>query len=409
VSGYACGDGDATMALHARLKAEIEAQNLRKVFSVESELTPVLHRMSRRGWKIDEDRLHLVFEMANAKLEHAQRELPENLNVRSPIQMEKIFTDAGFKDWPHTQTGRASFPEAWLLTNLLGQRIVEARKWRTLLSTFIVPIMDEHLWKGRVHTNFNQLKADDYGTVTGRLSSNDPNMFNSPSPKKNPDQADLFRQIFIGDDGSEIVEQDMDQQEVRICAHFAQIKAWLDGYNSDPPIDAHSAVATATGLSRQNAKIINLALIMGAGMESTIQRLGMPYDDGRNVVLQYHEKVPELKAFQKFAANKWKQHGFIRSILGRRFRLIDDQKAYNALNRIVQGSAADICKLALTKCAKIGGVELINSIYDSIIYQRVDPRLDDDVTEAMCNHPELKLKVPLLTSFGSGGRWSDIG
>lgn len=414
---YACGDGDSTVELFNAMIPKIQDEELGRIWDVETRLTSVLHEMSWRGMKIDEERLHLIKKQAEQFVEQFSTGLPADLNFKSPLQMEKLFRDNGITEFERTRTGRLTFGQAWLSGSELGRRIIAVRKWRTLLDSFINPTIDRHCYRGRLHTNYNQLKADDYGTISGRISATDPNVLNYPSPKRQPDQGKLFRQIFVADDGRCMAEADYNQAEPRLVGHYAKIKAWIEGYKATPPIDAHSSVATMTGLPRQHGKTVSMALITGAGTDKIIEMLGIDYDKGQAIVRTYHRGVPEIRDFQKYAARVWTDRRFVRSILGRKYRLDDSRFAYRALSRIIQGSNADICKLALVQCnegpCKEYGVQLLNSIYDSIIWQFDTGDRPEEANKAMCRAMTdlegVNLRIPMVVDLGTGFRWSDCG
>jgi DNA polymerase I-like protein with 3'-5' exonuclease and polymerase domains len=167
---YACGDGVTTFELRDWQLPRLAAEDLMQVWAVENRLIPVLARMSIRGIRIDEDYLNRLQSHTEHKIDELSDALPEGFNARSPVEMEKYCRDAGVTNWPKTPTGRPSFPENWLESFEAGQKIVQLRKLMTLLSMFIVPLKETHIFNGRVHTTFNQLRGDDFGVVTGRIA-----------------------------------------------------------------------------------------------------------------------------------------------------------------------------------------------------------------------------------------------
>jgi DNA polymerase-1 len=407
---YAMSDGEATLQLYGKLLSEIEDQQLDNTWRIESQLTKVLHQMSWRGVKVDEERLSAIKKEAEANLDKCRECLPKDLNFRSPLQMEKLFTEAGIRSWPRTKTGRPSFPEVWLKTTEVGRRVVAARKWETALSSFINPLIDRHVYKGRAHTNYHQLRADEYGTISGRLSATDPNFFNYPSPKRQPEMGKLIRQAFVPDDGFQLVEADLEQCEPKLIAHFAQIKEWIRGYNANPPLDSHTMVAQMANIDRQPAKTINMAIVTGAGNEKLSMMIGLGAQRGMEILNAYHESVPEIKRFQNKAKDRFRQRGYVKSLLGRRFRLDDPRFAYRALSRIIQGSNADIIKAALVEAARVEGAQVLNSIYDSIMWQDEGPgAARDAIVHSMTTHVNnmFNLSCPMTVELGAGTRWSE--
>jgi DNA polymerase-1 len=196
---YATGDGTTTWQLWEVQQNRLDIQDLRRVWSVECALIPVLNRMSQRGIRVDVERLHRIKERVERDLVDYKGLIGQEINPRSSKQMVEFFTAHGHTDWPTTPKGNPSFPEEWLLTNEVGRKFVKVRQYSNLLNSFINPMLERHLYRGRVHSQFNQLKSDDYGTVTGRLSSSNPNL--QQVPKRNLELGVMFRSIFIPDDG----------------------------------------------------------------------------------------------------------------------------------------------------------------------------------------------------------------
>jgi DNA polymerase I-like protein with 3'-5' exonuclease and polymerase domains len=211
----------------------------------------------------------------------------------------------------------------------------------------------------------------------------------------------------------EMAEADYNQCEPRLVAHYANITGWIRGYLSNPPLDAHDSVAKMTGLPRQKGKTISMALITGAGTNKIIEMMGMTEAEGKPLVYKYHDGIPEIKRFQKKATQKFLERGWVASIMGRRFHLDDPRYAYRALSRIIQGSNADITKLALVNCYDAGkdhGIHILNSIYDSIIWQapkEMGNWAHSLMAETMCHLPEFNLRVPMVVDVGTGYRWSE--
>src|SRR5262249_6689865 len=159
------------------------------------------------------------------------------------------------------------------------------------------PLIEEHMIDGRVHTTFNQTKGENYGTVTARLSSTAPNM--QAVHKRNVLLGSLFRSIFIPDHGMLMTAADYNQCEPRLLAHFAEVQTLLNGYLSDPPIDAHTSVAQSAGIDRQSGKTLNQALLTGAGEAKAALMLGKPAAEAEEIVRAYFRSMPEIKPFQR--------------------------------------------------------------------------------------------------------------
>ena len=409
---YATGDGITTYQLWQHQQSLLAAQELQTVHKVECDLIPVLHRMERRGVAISEKRLDEVVGIVDDRLITARAVLGD-LNVRSSVQVRKLMETAGHTDWPLTDKGNPSFTEPWLSTFELGQSILVIRKLSNLQNSFLGPMKERHMYHGRVHATFNQLKQDDYGTVTGRLSSSSPNM--QQVPKRDYDLGSLFRSIFIPDDGMTICEADYSQCEFRLFAFYSQSKVLKEGYRADPPVDIHTQVATMLGVDRDpTAKRMNMGLMVGMGAKALAGHLGITVDEGSRWHSEYHEKMPEAKIFAKRAEQAARQRGWVKTLIGRRRHFPDPNFTYKAGNAIIQGANADIIKIKMVEVDQylnsVGG-SLLLSIHDSLVFQYPDGR--DDIREGVVRimgdvGPDslMPLDVPMVVDFKYGKDWN---
>ena len=346
---YASGDGVTTWELHKWQQIQLDSQDLRRVWAVECRVLRTLFRMERHGVRVDESRLLQLKEEMEKKLEKALTALPENMNVRSAPEVRKFVRDKlGRTDFPLTPKGNPSFPEQYLLTFEEGRRVIAARKITTIINSFITPTLDRHLWKGRVHCNFNQLKGDEYGTVTGRLSSDSPTM--QQVPNRDKELAPLFRSVFVPDEGTKWSTNDFKQQEPVVLTEYTQCKALVKGYNSDPPVDIHSVVAKMIGVERDpTAKRMNMGMLNGMGKKLLAKHLGVDIDVATEYRDQYDRAFPEAMAFMKSAERRAVARGYVKTFLGRRRRFPRGEFAYKAGNSVVQGSSADITKVKMVE------------------------------------------------------------
>lgn len=415
---YAEGDGTSTWQLRKRQHEEIALQNLQLVHSVECKVIPVLARMMTRGVKIDEERLHVVKKLTQTKLDEALRALPEGFNSRASSQVRKLMEDNGFTNWPYTAPskthpkGLPSFSEAWLVTNPVGQKIVAARKLSNLLASFIDPMITTHLWNGRVHPEYNQLRGDEYGTITGRLSSSNPNL--QQVNKRNEELGRIHRSIFVPDEGMLWGSADWSQMEPRLLAYYSRCKVLTDGYKADPPIDAHSAVATAANIDRETGKRVNQTLITGGGKGVLTSKYGIPPDKVDQVWTDYFKAMPEIKLFQKQAAQRMRNRGYVVSLLGRRARIKD--KDYVALNRLLQGGNADCIKYKMVQIddylrSEGDKVNLLNNVHDALDFQfkPEDKKIYDEALRIMTSFgPDdlISLDIPIAVDAKIGKDWA---
>lgn len=205
---YAEGDGTSTIQLYLAQQTLIEEQGLQQVNDLEDGLIWTLFRMERRGIKVDVDYLMQTRDKIRTDVEEIKATFPEGFNPRSPVKMREYVTAAGRTDWPTTDKGNPSFTETWLKTFPEGQRVVNLRKWTNLSNTFITPLIERHVWNGRVHATLNQLKTEDFGTPA-RLSCSEPNL--QQIPKRDKAIATLFRRGFVVDEGHKFYEGDWSQ------------------------------------------------------------------------------------------------------------------------------------------------------------------------------------------------------
>lgn len=405
---YAKGDGTTTWQLHEYQTDILEQQNLGTVHKVECDLIPVLNRMTMRGIKVNEDRLHRLRAVMQNTLETAQQALGEEVNVNSPLQIQRLHEKHNEIGWPTTATGKPSFPEEYLRTTDIGKKIIAVRKAKRMLEAFIDPMIDRHLHKGRVHSSFNQLRGDEYGTVTGRLSSSNPNL--QQVPKRDVESGILFRSIFVPDDGMIWGSADYSQCEPRLLAHYSGCKVLVDGYTKKPSVDAHTAVANAAGIDRQSGKRLNQALLTGAGTKKAAMMLGKPMEEAMAIVNQYFKAMPEIRTLQGQAADVMKSRGYVMSILGRRSRLEARGYEYKAVNRLLQCSNADMIKQSMVlidkMCREVGGIDMLNNVHDSLDFQYTPDREKAyrQALDIMCDFPQLR--VPIEVEEDSGPDWA---
>ena len=434
---YAEGDGISTWQLRDWQMKQIADQELGLVHNIESRLIPVLARMTGRGIRIDEERLEFLINEVGQRVEQLMSQFPTDFNVRSPLAVRDWCERHGQTDWPTTpgrvdkQTGervpQPSFPQSWLETHEAGRQVVSVRKLTTLRDTFLRPMRDEHLWNGRVHTSYHQLRGDDYGTITGRLSSSEPNL--QAVSKHDYDIGKLHRSIFVPDEGKTWANADYSQIEPRLLAYYSHAKVLLNGYNANPPVDAHTAVSAAmnrnwermTEAERKHyrdkiGKRINQTLLTGGGKGVIVQKYGIPLDEVNEAWTNYFRALPEIKPLQKRAAQVFRTRGYVMTLLGRRCRYNGDRD-YVALNRLLQGGNADVLKLKLVELDKYlesegRPIDILNNIHDDVAFQfdggarAVYDRCLEIMTEFGPGQV-IELDVPMAVDTGEGKNWAE--
>jgi len=345
---YAKGDGLSTWGIWTHQQKQLDAENLRLVWGVECRVIKVLFKMERRGVRVDEDKLHKLKIKLEGALHVAQKKLPKDFNVRSTKQIADYLRRSKVEGWPITEKGNDSFTEGWLSGNPVGRTIVEVRKISNLLNSFVGPLIKEHIFKGRVHTTFNQLRQDEFGTVTGRLSSSNPNL--QQVPKRDKVLAPLFREVFLPEEGHKWSANDYSQQEFRVFADYTGSSLLIRGYKAVPPVDIHSMIAQLLHVDRDPAaKRINLGLVYGMGIIKLARSLDVMEEEARRLMNEYHEMIPEARKFLREAETWAKRRGWVRTKLFRRRRFPDIRLAHKAGNSVIQGTSADMTKLKMVE------------------------------------------------------------
>jgi len=414
---YAVGDGVTTIQLWEKQVKQIEEEDLQRVYELESQLIWTVFRMERTGIKIDEDRIGQLREATEQRISEMLRDLPIGFNTRSPVQMKKLMEDNGFTDWPTTEKGNPSFTEKWLKKNPMGQKIVTIRQASNLLNSFVNPLAERHMYKGRVHATLNQLKSDDKGTISGRFSCSDPNLQQVPSRVK--ELALPFRRLFVADEGWTFWERDQSQAEPRLYAHYSQDPNLMRGYNSEPFVDSHSMTAELLGVPRSpTAKRLNLGIYTGMGIDALAGHMEISREESEQYYNAWFKAYPNIKGFQNKAKLRFKNRGYVHTLLGRRCRLENPRFAYKAVSRIIQGSNADITKWLMLKtdrlCEDNGDIcRILMTVHDSFNgqYQNTPEaralfeecvRVMEDVQSSPLN-----LTVPFVMEGGEGEDWAE--
>jgi len=416
VGDYAMGDGTSTWQLWEKLQVAIDKKfeegsdkSLRKIYKVESKLIPVLHKMQMRGIKVDEERLHDVTIRIRGELHEAQDSIGD-VNVRSGLQVRTYMEKNNQNNWPLTVKGNPSFTEEFLMESEAGQKIVMARKRRTLLETFLIPIRDKFLYKGRVHTEFHQCRDEDFGTRTGRMSTSGPNLGAMPS-KRQGDLGKLVRSIFVPDEGKQWIESDYKAAEIRIATHYCKAKTWLNGFADD--VDPHTMVAEALRILRPKAKTITLGLIMGMGIRGISKELKCSPEAAQEEIRKFYINLPELKIWQDQTSVLFANKGWVSTLLDRKLHLPNGNMnlSYTGCNRLTQGGCADILKermVAMDELAdELGDTELLVSVYDSVSFQTNDANKIELMVGMMKSMFYIPITISMPCDIGTGDNWGE--
>ena len=429
VGEYAVRDATLPLAIYKQQLAEIENQCLENVFELESRLMPVLLKMTRRGVAIDEDELQRVksylFQHEIELLKEIDRETGIKINSEDIWKGRLIlplFNHLGI-DLPKTATGKPSiaFNVIKDVPDKSVQALIRARKLNKLRTTFCESI-ERFTVNGRIHCLYNQLKMEQGGAAFGRLSSEKPNLQQVP---KRSAEGKLIRSIFIPDEGQDWVSIDYSAQEPRMAAHFAikyncrGVESLKIGYQENPRLDMHERMASITGQSRDNAKTIFLGLCYGMGGGKLAASLGLDYHltpDGKvvpgiqakKILSEFHKAAPYISKLNERCRTTAVRHGSIRTLSGRRCRFPKKSGwgydfAYKALNRLIQGSAADQTKRAMV-LADQEGIPLQLQVHDELIFSE-ERGSEQAETLQKCMVEAFRLEVPTICDIERKDRW----
>jgi len=377
VGFYAEQDAALTLKLWQRFKGEIQKQSINDVWEMEMELLPILIEMRRTGIRVDEAKAALLKKEFRKKekdvLYKIKKETTLDVDIWAARSVAQVFDRLGV-EYPRTaKSNEPSFTTNWLQNceHPIAGLVREAREINKFHSTFIDSIQ-RYVHKGRIHAEINQLRSDQGGTVSGRLSYANPNL--QQIPARNKEYGNKIRSLFLPEDGRQWGSFDYSQQEPRLVAHYsASIGERLDGSEefiqayADESADFHQIVADMAGISRTQAKTINLGLFYGMGKAKLSKELGIDKDKAEILLNKYNSRVPFVKKLASAVTQSASKFGFIRTIKGRKCRFdkwepatfgmnqamdYNEAKAnygnnirraftYKALNRLIQGSAAD--------------------------------------------------------------------
>lgn len=422
-SEYAMGDGVSTLALRQWQIKQIEEEEMLYIHNIESQLIWTIFRMERRGIKVDLTRCDEVEAQIEKDLKAARLTLPEGFNARSGLQVKAVLEAAGATNWPMTDpssrfpNGQPSFPEKWLKKSPVGKSIVAVRKLENLNSSFLQPLKTEHTFNGRVYSSLNQMKGDEYGTISGRFSSSQPNL--QQIPKRDKELGRLFRSVFIPDPGMDFYEADYSQCEPRLFAHYSKEPSLLDGYNQSPFVDMHAVVAKAFSVERDpTAKRMNMGILTGMQVPSFADHMGWTKAEAQVQFDAWFRLFPGIKDFQNLVTGVFRGSGYVKTLLKRRCRLDHPRYAYRGVSRVIQGGNADIVKYKLLQVDKwLEGtyeklLQLLMTVHDSFNWQAQKgaegERLSKEAVSLFCDvqTEPFNLRVPFVMDVGHGENWA---
>ena len=430
---YAAEDADITLQLHQTLWPKVNADKaLRNLFNeIELPLLPILAQMEYHGVLVDAEMLNIQSGELSERMQQIEQEAfaaaEQEFNLSSPKQIQEIlFEKQRLPVIKKTPKGQPSTAEEVLqelaLDYPLPKLILEHRGMSKLKSTYTDKLPKQiHPKTGRVHTSYHQAT-----TATGRLSSSNPNLQNIPI--RSP-EGRRIRQAFIAPPGKIIVAADYSQIELRIMAHLSNDSGLLGAFQRGE--DIHSATAaeifntmpiSVTPEQRRRAKAINFGLIYGMSAFGLAKQLGVGRKDAQEYIDLYFERYPGVLAYMDRMRETAKADGYVETLFGRRLYLpeINARNAQRrqyaeraAINAPMQGSAADIIKLAMLKTAAWlkadpTDVTMVMQVHDELVFEVAE----DQLTSARegirsCMSSAAKLAVPLVVDIGNGKNWDE--
>ena len=439
VGQYAEKDASITLQLWQYLKREISNQDIESIFDLETELFPCLVDMRFLGVRVDIEAAHaLKQELVQEEklcLQKVKTETGIDTQIWAARSIAQVFEKLSLPFDRTEKTQAPSFTKNFLQNHPhpMVQHIARAREINKAHTTFIDTIL-KHEHKGRIHAEINQLRSDNGGTVTGRFSYSNPNL--QQIPARNKELGPRIRSLFIPEEKCKWGVFDYSQQEPRLVVHYASLQNLygvndvLDAYN-EGDADFHTIVADMANIPRSQAKTINLGLFYGMGKNKLQAELGVDKETSDGLFRQYHDRVPFVKQLMDNVMQRAQQRGQIRTLLGRlcRFHLWEpnmfgmhkalphDQAllehgpgirrayTYKALNRLIQGSAADMTKKAMLELYKEGIVPHIQ-VHDELDLSIESSDHADKIKEIM--EHAVSLEVPNKVDYESGPNWGEI-
>jgi DNA polymerase-1 len=429
-SHYACEDADFTLAVHQRLWPLLQADDkLRFIYLLEIDSSEALYRIERNGVLIDAPTLAAQSHSLGQRIMQLEQEAyaiaGQPFNLASPKQLGEIFFDKlGLPVIKKTATGARSTDEE-VLEKLaedypLPAKILEHRSLSKLKGTYTDKLAQlANPRTGRVHTHYAQAVA-----VTGRLSSNDPNLQNIPI--RTPEGRKV-REAFVAPAGHVIASADYSQIELRIMAHISDDPALLKAFHDG--LDVHKATAaevfgltpdTVSSEQRRYAKVINFGLIYGMSAFGLAKALGIDNNAAKNYIQRYFERFAGVKRYMDDTRAQAKAQGYVETVFGRRLYLPEINSPNGprrggaeraAINAPMQGTAADLIKLSMVKVQQVLDQEgratrMIMQVHDELVFEVPDSEVDwlkTEVPRIMASVAQLK--VPLLAEVGVGVNW----
>jgi DNA polymerase I-like protein with 3'-5' exonuclease and polymerase domains len=439
VGEYAEADARLTWRLHERFITEIEKEDLTKVYDIECRLIRVIFNMTKRGVRVDMDKAFgLKKKLLNKEKQYLKRIkdlVGQDVQINAARSVAQAFDSVNL-EYPRTELGAPSFTQTFLETHAheLPRMITKARVLNKLQGTFVDGVA-RYVHNGRLHAHINQIRGDNGGTVTGRFSMYAPNL--QQMPIRNEYGSEL-RKIFIPEEGEYWLSADYSQQEPRILTHFAILnknagaeevqQAFVKG------LDFHKQTAEMAGIDRRLAKTIGLGVMYGMGYKKMAIDLDIAPTEAKDMLKEFRQKVPFMQGMLEAVMNRANQIGSVRTYLGRRCKFdlwepswyeagvfhkalphneattkwggsIKRAGTYKALNRLIQGTAADQTKKAMVDIYEQLGIIPLIQVHDELNCSVKSDKEAKEIKNMM--ETCIDLKVPSNVDYKIKDNWGD--
>lgn len=442
VGNYAEQDAALTLKLWQYLKVKLRQDDVESIFDLETRLLPVLLGITERGIRFDRAKCERLIDglIKREKELHAliKSQAGTSVDIWAAASIAKAFDKLNVA-YPKTENGLPSFTKSFLdeCPHQIGKMIIEARETNKTHSTFLQPYLNFSAKDGRIHPHVNQLRNDDGGTVSGRLSMNNPNL--QQVPARHEIIGPMVRGLFLPEEGQIWASNDFSSQEPRLLVHYASLlglpgaEVMVDAYKADPDTDFHQMVADMAGIKRKAAKTIGLGLMYGMGVAKLANELDLTHEEAKELIHTFHTKVPFLKGTVNAVMRRIEHPssgGAIRTLLGRKCRFplwepmqwgsnkalpyeqasieygsqIKRSGTYKGLNRLIQGSAADQTKMAMVALHEAGETLLLQ-VHDEIVLSVADRGQAERAAEIMANC--VKMEIPNRVDVEIGPSWGE--
>jgi DNA polymerase I-like protein with 3'-5' exonuclease and polymerase domains len=442
VGPYAEQDAALTLKLWHHLRALIRRDELESIFALETKLLPILIDLTFRGIRFDREKCASVIKTLQEKEQENLLKIRnlsgEHVDIWAAASIAKAFDKLKI-DYPRTANGQPSFTKTFLegIEHPIGNLILESREYNKTHGTFLQPYLDHSAADGRIHPHVNQMRSEDGGTVTGRLSMNSPNL--QQVPARHEIIGPMVRSLFLPEEGQMWAANDFSAQEPRLLIHYASLlelpgaEKMVSAYKDNPQTDFHQMVADMENIRRKEAKTIGLGLMYGMGKAKLAHSLDLPIEDAGELISTFHANVPFLRGTIDAVMRRIEKPasgGAIRTLLGRKCRFplwepvqwgvnkalpyeqavieygprVKRAMTYKGLNRLIQGSAADQTKAAMVALHE-AGFHLLLQVHDEIALSVSSKEEAEHAARIMAHAVELQ--VPSVVDVEVGTSWGD--